>query len=314
MQKIGWFKVASKESEKVPPHIPMDIGKKNVGALKSLKISSKDVERTAKMEPAALQEHPKNSTFEPKFVDAVMKRHLEIQNAKPKPNKPTVIRDSKTGKIASRTPKTPTNVKSKDPKPRGQQLTDVTGSTVRPPTNRELKRGITAVAPKRKRTKKKSTEQQSYVVMRTTELKEAGRAEMTPAARPAVEQAILPNRLSSSQNKKNLGGFAAKHSVVSKATHEALGHLDTMAKTAKNSPEHHGAMESFNLLHGHIGQIGNKKLHKDLGLGRTIVQQHHGSDKLAGALKIHRGIVLGRLEEGRIAEQSRMERASGKAQ
>ena len=67
------------------------------------------------------------------------------------------------------------------------------------------------------------------------------------------------------------------------------------------------------MLHGHIGQIGNKKLHKDLGLGRTIVQQHHGKPELAQALKIHRGIVLGRLEEGKIAEQSRSERAGGKA-
>ena len=215
---------------------------------------------------------------------------------------------------------------------------EVEGKTVRAPKDVELKRGVTAVstAPKRRRAKKQTpiakpkpgqiakidgkltrvtpeTAAQAYEEKRKTVLPTAGKKEMTPAGRPEIEGAILPPRLSSSQNKKNLGGFAAKHSVVAKATHQALGHLGTMANTAKGSQEHHEATEAFNMLHGHIGQIGNKKLHKDLGLGRTIVQQHHGKPELAQALKIHRGIVLGRLEEGKIAEQSRSERAGGKA-
>lgn len=152
---------------------------------------------------------------------------------------------------------------------------------------------------------------QIYDERRTTNLPVAGPEEMTPAGRPATEGAIMPRTLRSSQNKKNLGGFARSHKEVASATHEALGHLSTMANTAKGSSEHHDAQESFNALHGHIGQIGNKVLHKDLGLGRTIIQQFHGKPELAGALKIHRGIVLGRLEEGKIAEQSRGER-SGK--
>jgi len=151
--------------------------------------------------------------------------------------------------------------------------------------------------------------EQVYDQRRRTDLPEAGPSEMTPAGRPAVEQIILPSRLRGSQSGKNLGGFAHPHKIVAKATHEALGHLDTMATTDKGSIEHHTAHEAFNVLHGHIGQIGNKSLHRDLGLGRTIIQQHHGSDKLPEALKIHRGIVLGRLEEGRIAEQARGERS-----
>jgi hypothetical protein len=149
---------------------------------------------------------------------------------------------------------------------------------------------------------------QIYEQKRRTELPAAGPAEMTPAGRPEVEGAILPRTLRGSQSGKNLGGFAAKHSVVASATHEALGHLNTMANTDKGSPEHHAAHEAFNALHAQIGQIGNKPLHSDLGLGRTIIQQFHGSNKLAGALKLHRGMVLGRLEEGKIAEQSRNER------
>lgn len=151
--------------------------------------------------------------------------------------------------------------------------------------------------------------EQVYEQRRRTELPKAGPAEMTPAGRPEVEQAILPSRLRGSQSGKNLGGFAQSHKIVAKATHEALDHLNTMATTDKGSSEHHSAHEAFNLLHGHIGQIGNKALHRDLGLGRTIIQQHHGSNKLPEALKIHRGIVLGRLEEGKIAEQARGERS-----
>lgn len=150
---------------------------------------------------------------------------------------------------------------------------------------------------------------QVYDQRRRTELPKAGPAVMTPAGRPEVEQAILPSRLRGSQSGKNLGGFAQSHKVVAKATHEALDHLNTMANTDKGSAEHHSAHESFNLLHGQIGQMGNKALHRDLGLGRTIIQQYHGSDKLPEALKLHRGIVLGRLEEGKIAEQARGDRS-----
>lgn len=204
---------------------------------------------------------------------------------------------------------------------------------VRAPKKGELKRGITSVstAPKKRRIKKQKSIvpkvgqagkldgqtvrvtpenlTQIYEQKRRTELPVAGPEEMTPAGRPEIEEAILPRKLRGSQNKKNLGGFAAKHSVVAAAAHEALGHLNTMANTDKSSPEHHAAHEAFNALHAQIGQIGNKPLHSDLGLGRTIIQQFHGSNKLAGALKLHRGMVLGRLEEGKIAEQSRADRA-----
>lgn len=141
----------------------------------------------------------------------------------------------------------------------------------------------------------------------TTTLPTAG-PEKAPSA-PTPGTAILPSVLPSSQNKKNYGGFAQSHKVVSKATHEALGHLDTMANTDKGSAEHHDSHEAFNLLHAHIGQIGNKDLHKVLGLGRTMVQQYHGTSQLPQALKVHKGLVLGRLEAGRIAEQARSERS-----
>lgn len=212
----------------------------------------------------------------------------------------------------------------------------VEGKEVRPAKNKELRRGIVAVstAPKKKRIKKQrpipvpkpgqagkldgklvrvtpENVTQIYDQRRRTELPKAGPEEMTPAGRPQIEGAIIPSKLRSSQNKKNLGGFARSHKEVSAVTHEALDHLQTMANTAKGSPEHHSAMESFNALHAKIGQIGNKPLHTALGLGRTIVQQYHGHEDLSKHLRMHRGVVLGRLEEGKIAEQSRAER-SGK--
>jgi hypothetical protein len=210
----------------------------------------------------------------------------------------------------------------------------VDGKEVRAPKDKELKRGVTSVptAPKKRRQKKlkvvpvpqpgqagkldgelvrvtPENATQIYEQRRRTTLPEAGPEEMTPAGRPAVEPVILPSRLRGSQSGKNLGGFARSHKEVASATHEALDHLSAMAATPKGSPEHHAAQEAFNVVHAQIGQIGNKPLHRDLGLGRTIIQQYHGSDKLEGALKIHRGIVLGRLEEGKIAEQSRGDRS-----
>ena len=210
----------------------------------------------------------------------------------------------------------------------------VDAKEVRTPKNSELRRGLTSVstAPKKKRVKKQTpvavpkpgqagklggevvrvtpdNATQIYEERRRTTLPQAGSDVMTPAGRPEIAGAILPRTLRSAQNKKNLGGFARSHKEVASTTHEALGHLNTMATTAKGSPEHHEAQEAFNVLHAQIGQIGNKVLHKAVGLGRTVVQQFHGKPELANALKIHRGVVLGRLEEGKIAEQSRGERA-----
>lgn len=272
---------------------------------------------------------------------------VEVEKArvnKEKEDKLTTTEDVVATKVDSPAPKT---AKKKKPKPARKAVRNpVTGKAEKAPVTplgapvirrsadpviRKFKKGELVVVKPRKQKKQApfvkptpgqvgrlndevvrvtpENAEQVYDQTRTTNLPKAGPAEMTPASRPEVEQAILPPRLSSSQNGRNYGGFAQSHKIVAKATHEALGHLDTMATTDKGSMEHHTAHESFNLLHGHIGQIGNKKLHRDLGLGRTIIQQHHGSDKLPEALKVHRGIVLGRLEEGKIAEQARGERS-----
>jgi hypothetical protein len=211
----------------------------------------------------------------------------------------------------------------------------VGGQEVRAPKNSELRRGVTAVstAPKKKRVKKQKpiakpvpgqigkldgkpvrvttdNAEKVYDEKRTTVLPTATAEDMTPASRPVVEGVVLPGRLRGSQNKKNLGGFAHSHKVVSSVAHEALGHLQTMAKNEPGTPEHHDAHEAFNVAHAQLGQISNSNFHRFMGMGRTIVTQHRGSN-MDTALKVHRQEVLAKLEEGKIAEGSRGDR-SGK--
>ncbi|CAB4166971.1 hypothetical protein UFOVP964_70 [uncultured Caudovirales phage] len=150
---------------------------------------------------------------------------------------------------------------------------------------------------------------QVYEEKRRTELPTAGPAVMQSAGRPAVTEAVMPRTLRGSQSGKNLGGFAGKHEDVSKVAHEALGHLQTLSTTQKGTPEHHAAHEAFNVAHATLGQIGHKTLHRLMGLGRTIVEQHHGEDIVGKALKLHKGHVLGSLEQGKIAEQARSGRS-----
>jgi hypothetical protein len=213
----------------------------------------------------------------------------------------------------------------------GQPITQ----EVRAPKDRELKRGVTSVptAPRKKRKKKvkvvpvpkpgqagkldgelvrvtPENATQIYEQRRRTTLPVAKEADMTPAGRPAVEPVILPSRLRGSQSGKNLGGFARPHKEVSSVAHEALDHLQTMAKNEPGTPLHHAAHEAFNVAHAQLGQISNNNFHRFMGMGRTIVTNHRDKD-MDTALKVHRQGVLGKLEEGRIAEGSRGDR-SGK--
>ena len=76
-------------------HIPMSEKSKNIGAVKSLIPDSAGVEKLASMEPNALKEHLKTAQLDRTTVDAVMKRHLEIQGSKPKPVKELEDNDGK---------------------------------------------------------------------------------------------------------------------------------------------------------------------------------------------------------------------------
>lgn len=206
-----------------------------------------------------------------------------------------------------------------------------------PAKNRDLKKGVvakTVKTPKRKRKRKSKfvapapakvgqagtvggkvvrvTPENIDAVNKeklTTVLPDAGRDVMTPVGRPEVEGVILPPVLKGARNGTNMGGFAGKYSDVHAAVHEALGHLVTMANSPKGSPEHHAAHEAFNVLHAQIGQIGNKGIHRLLGLARQGVQENHGSDKIPTILKTARGVILGKLEEGKQAAAARAERS-----
>ena len=283
--------------------------RKDIGALTGIHAAPEDVEKLSNLQP-----HELPSNLAPHVKDAVLKRMMEKRGSTPKAPKPSVIRDKKTGKATPKIPATPVVERTADPVVKKFKKGELV--TVKPRKQKPQKPIVTKPGQVGKldgKVVRVTPENLTQVHNERihTDLPTAGRDVMTPQGRPEVDGAILPRTLRSSQNKKNLGGFARSHKEVSKVTHEALGHLQTMANSAKNSPEFHSSHEAFNTLHGQVGQIGNKVLHRDLGLGKTVISQLHGTPKLANALKIHRGIVLGRLEEGRIAEQSRGDR-SGK--
>jgi hypothetical protein len=81
-----------------------------------------------------------------------------------------------------------------------------------------------------------------------------------------------------------------------------------MAQHEPGTPEHHEAHEAFNVSHATLGQISNKDFHRFMGMGRTIVTTQRGPN-MQNLLKVHREGVEGKLEAGKIAEQSRGERS-----
>lgn len=329
-KKKATFRPGPKTPSTDLPVVPISPQQKNLGAIKATSVDPADIERIASMEPDALKEHFGKTSYEPKVRKAILDRHIEIQGSKAKPSKPSVVRDSKTGRALPRVPSTPTPAPSA---PRDGRI--LPGTDVRPATNTELKKGTVSkkVATTRRRKKAtpiaqprigqagtlggkivRVTEENKgavYDEKRTTVLPAAGREVMEPAARPATEPVIMPSRLRGSQSGKNLGGFAGKFEHVHESVHTALGHLDTLANSAKGSPEHHAAHEAYNVEHARIGQIGNKALHTDMALARTGVLKTHGTSDLPKVLKVARGVILGRLEEGRQAAEARKSR-SGK--
>jgi len=236
-----------------------------------------------------------------------------VTKKKPAP-KPSVVRDKKTGKALPLAPKLPVVERTADPivkkfkngervtvKPRKQKK--------QTPIAKPVPGQIGKLEGKPVRVTSENVDK-VYDEKRTTILPTATEAEMTPAGRPETERVVLPKTLRSSQNKKNIGGFAQSHKVVASVAKEALGHLQTMADHEPGTPEHHEAHEAFNVAHAQLGQISNSNFHKFMGMGRTIVTQHRGSN-MDTALKVHRQGVLAKLEEGKIAEGSRGDR-SGK--
>jgi hypothetical protein len=230
---------------------------------------------------------------------------------KPAP-KPKVVRDKKTGKALSLAPKLPVVERTADPVVKKFKKGELV--TVKPrkqkkqtPIAKPVPGQIGKLEGKPVRVTTDNAEK-VYDEKRTTVLPTATKEEMAPLDRPVIEGVILPKKLRSSQNKKNLGGFAHSHKAVASVAHEALGHLQTMAKNEPGTPEHHEAHEGFNVAHAQLGQISNSNFHKFMGMGRTIVTQHRGSN-MDTALKVHRQGVLAKLEEGKIAEGSRGDRS-----
>lgn len=319
------------KEEKPIPHVPMSPKSKNVGALTGLKVDKSDVERIASMEPEALKAHLKTTNLEPKVVDAVMKRHLEIQGSKPKEVKPAVIRDKKTGRAMPRTPRTPTGVKSADPKAPGQRLTAVTGETIRPATNSELKRGIPtrvlrdqtrptqSAGPKLPRIGQIYKHSDGRMMRvnpenideihsdaKRTVLPEAGRDVMVQPGRPTP----LPGprgglRINIPKNTKgNRSGLGVPHSVAKEHVDRAVGHLDAMAASEHGSGAYRQAQKSFQVVHGAMGEKNmSKPIHTMLQLAHNHIDSKlPGTEKMLNATKEAVGDTL---KAGKKAEEER---------
>jgi len=315
----------------VAPHIPMSEKSKNIGAVKSLIPDSAGVEKIASMEPNALKEHLKTAQLDRTTVDAVMKRHLEIQGSKPKPVKPAVLRDKTTGRAIPRVPATPTNVKSPDPQTPGKRLTAVTGETIRPATNPELKRGIPSRVVRDQTRPTQSAgpslprigqiyKHSDGRMMRVnpenidevhsdakrTVLPTAGRDVMMPEGRPAP----LPGprggvRVNIPKNTKgNRSGLGVDHATAKEHVDRAVGHLDAMASSEHGSGAYRQAQKSFQVVHGAIGEKNmSKPIHTMLQLAHNHIDSKlPGTEKMLNATKEAVGDTL---KAGKKAEEER---------
>lgn len=320
-----------KEDKKTTPHVPIPTGNKNIGALTATEINPADVEKVASMEPDALKKHLQKNKLEPKFVDAVLKRHIEIQSSKPKEVEPSVLRDPKTGRALPRVPAAPTGVRSPDPKAPGQRLTAVTGETIRPATNTELRRGIPSVVV---RDQTRPTQPagpnlprigQRYKhsdgrVMRVTaeniaEIHEDAKRTVLPTAGPEVMQpqgrptplpgprgGLRPNV--PKNNRGNRAGLGAAHSVVKEHADRALGHLDAMAAAQHGTGPYKQAQRSFQVVHKAIGEKNmSPSIHNMLQLAHNHIDSKlPGTDKMLNATKEAVGDTL---RAGKKAEEER---------
>ena len=245
----------------------------------------------------------------------------------------TVERDPNTGKAVKKVPKLlGAPVKSQDPKPYiGQTMTAVTGETIRPGTNTELRRGIPSkvvrdqtkpvqsAGPRLPRIGQAYKHSDGRIMRVTAEnidevhadakrtvLPEAGRDVMEPVGRPAP----LPGprgglRPADNRNVSgNRAGLGVAHDVAKDHADRAIGHLETMAASEHGSGPYRQAKKSFGVVHKAMGaQNMSKSIHNMLQLAHNHIDtKQKGTEKMLGALK---DAVGAKLREGKLAEEER---------
>lgn len=222
-------------------------------------------------------------------------------------------------------------VRTPDPKAPGQRLTAVTGETIRPATNPELRRGIPS---KVVRDQTKPTQSagprlprigqiykhsdgrmmrvsaenidEVHTDAKKTVLPTAGREVMEtpgrPTPLPGPRGGLRPNI--PRNNRGNRGGLGVAHAIAKEHADRALGHLDTMAAAEHGSGPYKQAQKSFQVVHGAIGQQNmSKSIHTMLQLAHNHIDSKlPGTEKMLNAT---REAVGDTLKAGKRAEEER---------
>lgn len=222
--------------------------------------------------------------------------------------------------------------KQSRPQERRKPIIAVTGETLRPGTDAELRRGVPSVV---LRNQEKPTTpaagprlprigqiykhtdgrmmrvsadniEEVHADAKKTILPTAGREIMQPVGRPAP----LPGPrggLRKRENKNNRGnnaGLGVAHEIAKEHVDRAFNHLDTMAMAPHGSMPYKQAQKGFHQVHGQIGEKNmSKSIHTMLQLAHNHIDAKlPGTEKMLTATK---EAVGDKLREGKRAEEER---------
>lgn len=222
--------------------------------------------------------------------------------------------------------------KQKRTKPKTKPIIAVTGETLRPATNPELKRGIPsrvvrdqskpttpAAGPRLPRIgqiyKHSDGRMMRVSAENIKEVHEDAKRTVLPTAGPEVMvQPGRPTPLPGPRgglrpniprnNRGNRGGLGVSHEVAKEHADRALGHLDTMAASEHGSGPYRQAQKSFHVVHGAIGaQNMSKSIHTMLQLAHNHIDTQQKD--IPGMLTATKEAVGATLRAGKLAEEER---------
>ena len=222
-------------------------------------------------------------------------------------------------------------VRTPDPKAPGQRLTAVTGETIRPATNTELRRGIPSkvvrdqtkptqsAGPRLPRIGQMYKHSDGRVLRVSADNIEEVHADAKKVVLPVADRDVMvqPGRPTplpgprgglrpniSRNTKGNRGGLGVSHEIAKDHVDRAFMHLETMATSPHGSGPYRQAQKSFQVVHGEMGkQNMSKPIHTVLQLAHNhIDSKQPGTQKMLAATK---EAVSARLHQGKLAEEER---------
>ena len=310
---------------------------KALGIEKELSPASKVEEISSEYKPT-----PEDYKYTPKKKSKKKERLAPEQKAAIKKRR-TESEEKRTARLAAESSPVKTErtnigplsgqpVRTPDPKAPGQRLTAVTGETIRPATNTELRKGIPskvvrdqtkpstpAAGPRLPRIGQIYKHSDGRMMRvgpdniaevhadaKRTVLPEAGREVMTPVGRPlplpGPRGGLRPNI--PRNNRGNRAGLGAAHAVVKEHADRALGHLDAMAASEHGGGSYRQAQRSFQSVHKAIGDKNmSSSIHNMLQLAHNHIDSKlPGTENMLAATKEAVGDTL---KAGKRAEEER---------